>query len=126
MLEDFLFNSYYFAFDREPDENGYNYWKDQLEVEGNLSGKYFLINLMFAEREFADRNLSDEDLIKALYQIVVNRQYDTEGLNYWIYMYGEYLNEFGGDKYEAKKTLVLRMAYEPEFGRLCDEMGIAW
>lgn len=126
LLEDFLFNSYYFAFDREPDENGYNYWKDQLEVEGNLSGKYFLINLMFAEREFADRNLSDEDLIKALYQIVVNRQYDTEGLNYWIYMYGEYLNEFGGDKYEAKKTLVLRMAYEPEFGRLCDEMGIAW
>lgn len=81
---------------------------------------------MFAEREFADRNLSDEDLIKVLYQIVVNRQYDTEGLNYWISVYGEYLEEFGGDKYEAKKTIVLRMAYEPEFGRLCDKMGIAW
>ena len=75
-----------------------------IESAEKLTGK--------AEREFADRNLSDEDLIKALYQIVVNRQYDTEGLNYWIYMYGEYLNEFGGDKYEAKKTLVLRMAYE--------------
>ncbi|WP_242821416.1 DUF4214 domain-containing protein [Candidatus Arthromitus sp. SFB-rat-Yit] len=127
LLEDFLYNSYYFAFDREPDENGYNYWKDQLEEEeSSISGKYFLINLMFAEREFADRNLSDEDLIKVLYQIVVNRQYDTEGLNYWISVYGEYLEEFGGDKYEAKKTIVLRMAYEPEFGRLCDKMGIAW
>ncbi len=43
LLEDFLFNSYYFAFDREPDENGYNYWKDQLEVGEICQGSIFLL-----------------------------------------------------------------------------------
>lgn len=126
LLEEFLHNSYYFAFEREPDEGGYNYWKDILEEKKDITGKFFLINLMFAEREFADRNLGDADLIKVLYQIVVNRQYDEQGLNYWIGVYGEYLNEFNGDKYEAKKKIVLRMAYEPEFQKLCESMDIIW
>lgn len=126
LLEDFLYNSYYFAFDREPDEGGYNYWKYALEEKKDITGKFFLINLMFAEREFADRNLSDEELIKVLYQIVVNREYDEQGLNYWIGVYREYLNEFNGDKYEAKKKIVLRMAYEPEFRNLCERMDIIW
>ncbi len=126
LLEEFLFNSYYFAFEREPDEGGYNYWADELMKKGDITGKFFLINLMFAEREFADRNLSDSDLVKALYQIVVNRQYDEQGLNYWIGAYGEYLQEFNGDKYEAKKKIVLRMAYEPEFRNLCEKMDIIW
>lgn len=126
LLEEFLRNSYFFAFDREPDEGGYNYWKQELEENENMSGKYFLINLMFAEKEFANRNLSDEDLIKVLYQIVVNREYDAQGLSYWIAIYNQYLQKFNGDKYEAKKTVVLRMVYEPEFGRLCEQMGINW
>lgn len=126
LLEDFLYNSYFFAFDREPDEGGYNYWKEQLEARENISGRYFLINLMFAEKEFSDRNLSDEDLIKVLYQIVVNREYDQKGLSYWILIYKQYLVKFNGDKYEAKKTIVTRMSYEPEFERLCKEMGIEW
>lgn len=126
LLEEFLRNSYFFAFDREPDEGGYNYWKLELEENEDMSGKYFLINLMFAEQEFANRNLSDEDLIKALYQIVVNREYDAQGLSYWIAIYKQYLQKFNGDKYEAKKTVVLRMVYEPEFGRLCEQMGINW
>ncbi len=126
LLEEFLRNSYFFAFDREPDEGGYNYWKQELEENENMSGKYFLINLMFAEKEFSNRNLSDEDLIKVLYQIVVNREYDAQGLSYWIAIYNQYLQKFNGDKYEAKKTVVLRMVYEPEFGRLCEQMGINW
>lgn len=126
LLEEFLRNSYFFAFDREPDEGGYNYWKNELTENENITGKYFLINLMFAEKEFADRNLSDQDLVKALYQIVVNREYDSKGLSYWVAIYGQYLEKFNGDKYEAKKTMVLRMVYEPEFQRLCKEMNIKW
>lgn len=126
LLEEFLRNSYFFAFDREPDEGGYNYWKGKLEEKGDITGKYFLINLMFAEKEFSDRNLSDEDLIKVLYQIVVNREYDSKGLSYWIAVYKQYLTKFNGDQYEAKKTIVTRMVYEPEFERLCKQMDIKW
>lgn len=126
LLEEFLRNSYFFAFDREPDEGGYNYWKGKLQEKGDITGRYFLINLMFAEKEFSDRNLSDEDLIKVLYQIVVNREYDSKGLSYWIAVYKQYLSKFDGDKYEAKKTIVTRMVYEPEFERLCKQMDIKW
>lgn len=126
LLEEFLRNSYFFAFDREPDEGGYNYWKGKLQEKGDITGRYFLINLMFAEKEFSDRNLSDEDLIKVLYQIVVNREYDSKGLSYWIAVYKQYLAKFDGDKYEAKKTIVTRMVYEPEFERLCKQMDIKW
>lgn len=126
LLEEFLRNSYFFAFDREPDEGGYNYWKGKLEEKGDITGRYFLINLMFAEKEFSDRNLSDEDLIKVLYQIVVNREYDSKGLSYWIAVYKQYLAKFDGDKYEAKKTIVTRMVHEPEFERLCKQMDIKW
>lgn len=126
LLEEFLRNSYFFAFDREPDEGGYNYWKGKLEEKGDVTGKYFLVNLMFAEKEFSDRNLSDEDLIKVLYQIVVNREYDSKGLSYWIAIYGQYLTKFDGDQYEAKKTIVMRMVHEPEFERLCKQMDIKW
>lgn len=126
LLEEFLRNSYFFAFDREPDEGGYNYWKGKLQEKGDITGRYFLINLMFAEKEFSDRNLSDEDLMKVLYQIVVNREYDSKGLSYWIAVYKQYLAKFDGDKYEAKKTIVTRMVYEPEFERLCKQMDIKW
>ena len=126
LLEDFLYNSYYFAFDRKPDEGGYTYWKQELEDKRVLTGKFFLINLMFAEKEFANRNLSDEELIKTLYQIVVNREYDQKGLSYWMIIYKKYLDNFNGDKFEAKKTIVMRMAYEPEYEQLCKEMGIEW
>lgn len=126
LLEEFLRNSYFFAFDREPDEGGYNYWKGKLDEKGDVTGKYFLVNLMFAEKEFSDRNLSDEELVKALYQIVVNREYDSKGLSYWMVIYNQYLTKFNGDKYEAKKTMVMRMVNEPEFGRLCKQMNIKW
>ncbi len=126
LLEDFLYNSYYFAFDRSPDEGGYTYWKGKLEENGDITGRYFLVNLMFAEKEFADRNLEDDALVKVLYQIVVNRTYDSKGLSYWVAIYKQYLNKFNGDRYEAKKTIVMRMVNEPEFQRLCKKMKIKW
>lgn len=126
LLEEFLRNSYFFAFDREPDEGGYTYWKDELLKKGDITGKYFLVNLMFAEKEFSDRNLGDEDLIKVLYQIVVNREYDSKGLSYWVAIYKQYLSKFNNDQYEAKKTIVLRMVHEPEFQQLCNRMDVNW
>ena len=81
---------------------------------------------MFAEKEFSDRNLDDEDLIKVLYQIVVNREYDSKGLSYWVGVYKQYLVKFDNDQYEAKKTVVLRMVYEPEFQQLCERMNVKW
>lgn len=127
LLEEFLTNIYKFAFERYPDEGGYDYWLNKLLEKKDITGKFVLYNLMFAEREFSDRNLSDEELIKVLYQIVVNRESDEEGLRFWIGEYNNtYLPEANGDSYEAQKKIVTRMLYEPEFRNLCERMGILW
>lgn len=127
LLEEFVTNIYIFAFERYPDESGYSYWLEKLMEKKDITGKYVLYNLMFAEREFSDRNLPDEELIKVLYQIVVNREADQEGLEFWINEYNTvYLPQANGDSYEAQKAIVTRMLYEQEFKNLCEEMGILW
>ncbi|OAT87213.1 DUF4214 domain-containing protein [Candidatus Arthromitus sp. SFB-turkey] len=124
--QDWLSNAYWFAFERFPDEEGYNYWYAHRILPKTLNGEYFLNNLLFAENEFTNRNLQDKELIAALYQIVVNREYDEEGLNFWVGIYNENLQNAQGDKKLAQEVLVDRMAHEPEFGKLCERVGIFW
>lgn len=124
--QDWLSNAYWFAFERFPDEEGYNYWYAHRILPKTLNGEYFLKNLLFAEDEFTNRNLQDKELIAALYQIVVNREYDEEGLNFWVGIYNENLQNAQGDKKLAQEVLVDRMAHEPEFGKLCERVGIFW
>ncbi len=127
LLEGFITNIYKFAFERYPDESGYDYWLNKLLEKKEVTGKFVLYNLMFAEREFSDRNLPDDELIKVLYQIVVNREYDEGGLNFWIGEYNNtYLPQANNDSYEAQKAIVTRMLYEQEFRNLCEKMGILW
>lgn len=126
LAQDWLSNAYWFAFERFPDEEGYNYWYAHRMKPKTLNGEYFLKNLMFAEDEFTNRNLSDNDLIAALYQIVVNREYDQGGLEFWIGIYNENLQNAQGNKKLAQEVLVDRMVHEPEFGKLCDKVGIFW
>lgn len=126
IAQDWISNAYWFAFERFPDEEGYNYWYEHRTLAKTLNGEYFLKNLMFAEDEFTNRNLQDRELIAALYQIVVNREYDEEGLNFWVGIYNENLQNASGNKKLAQEVLVDRMVHEPEFGRLCDKIGIFW
>lgn len=125
LAQDWLSNAYSFAFERFPDEEGYGYWYNRMG-DKKLNGEYFLKNLMFAEDEFTNRNLSDKDLIAALYQIVVNREFDQGGLDFWISIYNENLQNAQGNKKLAQEVLVDRMVHEPEFGKLCDNVGIFW
>lgn len=126
VAQDWLSNAYSFALERFPDEEGYNYWYTSRIKAKTLNGEYFLKNLLFAEDEFTNRNLQDRELIAALYQIVVNREYDEEGLNFWVGIYGENLQNAQGNKKLAQEVLVDRMAHEPEFGKLCERVGIFW
>lgn len=124
--QDWLSNAYKFALDRFPDEGGYKYWYEERIQKKTMSGEYFLMNLLFGEDEFTNRNLGDKDLIAALYQIVVNREYDEEGLNFWIGIYNENLGNAQGNKKLAQEVLVDRMVHEAEFGKLCEKIGIFW
>ena len=70
---------------------------------------------------------STDKLISVLYSIIVNRDPDKEGLDFWINFYNnDALKNSGGDVFLAKKITVDRMINEKEFEKLMTSMGIAY
>ena len=124
-VQEFLSHVYSTAFLRYPDETGYVYWIKRLK-EHSISARDFLINLMFAENEFSDMKYNDEQFITVLYSIIVNREPDKEGLEFWINAYVEVLGHFNFDVYNAKKYIVDRMINEDEFKRLAVRLGLLY
>ncbi len=122
----FLYNVYGRAFLRDPDEVGYDYWINRLNTH-DIGARDFLINLLFAEKEFSELEYTTEKLIEILYSIVVDRDPDAEGLNFWINFYNnEALNNANGDVFNAKKYIVDRMINEEEFMKMVVGMGLKY
>ena len=125
-VQGFLFSVYKKSFLRDPDESGYHYWIGRLK-EKTITSRDFLINLLFAEKEFSEMQYSTNELISVLYSIIVNRDPDEEGLNFWINFYNnDALKNSDGDVFLAKKITVDRMINEKEFEKLMTSMGIAY
>ncbi len=125
-VQEFLFSVYKRSFLRDPDESGYHYWIGRLK-EKTITSRDFLINLLFAEKEFSEMQYSTDKLISVLYSIIVNRDPDKEGLDFWINFYNnDALKNSGGDVFLAKKITVDRMINEKEFEKLMTSMGIAY
>ena len=125
-VQQFLLNVYDRAFLRSPDEGGYKYWMDRLKNK-DISARMFLINLLFAEKEFSEMDYKTDQFITVLYSIIVNREPDTEGLNFWINFYNEdALKNSNNDVFVAKQYIVDRMINEKEFEKLIVGMGLEY
>lgn len=73
---------YMAVFDRTPDNDGFTFWENQMD-----SGMSFetVIDSFLASAEFNAQygNLSNSDFVSTLYQNVLDRQADAEGLQWW-------------------------------------------
>ena len=68
-----------------------------------------LINEFIKLDEFKSRNLSDRQFISEIYQVLFNREADSDGLNYWISLYQK-------DKTSQRMVnIVLNIADNTEF-----------
>lgn len=122
----FLYDVYMRSFLRDPDEVGYKYWIDRL-VEKNISARDFLINLLFAEKEFSEMEYSTDKFISVLYSIIVDRDPDKDGLAFWINFYNkEAIVNSNNDVFAAKKYIVDRMINEKEFEKLVLNLGFEY
>lgn len=79
-----VFRLYQAAFDRTPDKGGLGYWIARYDAGMSLEdiGSQFI-----ASREFAERygsNTSDAVFIDTLYQNILDRPGDAEGVAYWL------------------------------------------
>lgn len=106
-LDEFISDAYTYLLGRDYDYEGFNYWKNQLTSQSK--GAIDLINEFIKLDEFKSRNLSDRQFISEIYQVLFNREADSDGVNYWISLYQK-------DKTSQRMVnIVLNIADNTEF-----------
>ncbi|MCR5719046.1 MAG: DUF4214 domain-containing protein [Lachnospiraceae bacterium] len=109
----FVKRLYLLCLDREADEGGLAFWKEKLlskEYTGAYAGAHF-----FLSDEFTSHNYSDEDYLEHLYNVMMGRESDEGGKQFW----GDLLKSGVGRQYVLQGFIV-----SPEFGRICEDYGI--
>ncbi|MCR5719674.1 MAG: DUF4214 domain-containing protein [Lachnospiraceae bacterium] len=112
-IEKFVTRCYEVAFQREPDEGGFNYWKGEIE-NGKRDGSFVVFNFVFGP-EYKAQNTSNEQFVKDLYTMFMGREPDESGYNYWM---GEL------KKGATRETVFTGFANSKEFYNLCKDCGI--
>ena len=84
-IDIFIRDAYEHILGRQYDQEGFNYWKGQLTSQDK--GAIDLINQFISLDEFKARNLTDQQFIGAMYEVLFNRTADQDGLNYWNSIY---------------------------------------
>lgn len=98
---------------RTPEEEGLEYWLENLRWS-RTSGTTTAYGFFFSD-EFQNMNLSDEDYIETLYEVMMDRASDPSGKAYWL----EFLQ--GG---VGRVAIFNGFAQSTEFGDICTEFGI--
>lgn len=109
----FIVRCYRLCLGREVDQDGLNSWCSQL-LNGANTAKDVAYGFVFSD-EFQSKNLSDEDYIKVLYRVFMDREADRAGLSDWLSMM---------DNGASREDIFNGFADSPEFARLCEEMNL--
>ncbi len=81
-IEAFVSRLYNLCLSRRPDDVGMNDWKGAL-ISREKSGAVVAYGFFFSD-EMKNRNLSDEEFVKLLYRVMMDREYDESGKEYWL------------------------------------------
>lgn len=79
--EEFVQRCYKYILGREADQGGLNDWVKKLT--GGQKSLEQVAKGFFSSNEFANRNLGNEELVKILYRVLLNREADETGLAEW-------------------------------------------
>lgn len=123
-LDSFLINAYNRALSRETqniDEEGYNYWKNGL-LSKNISLSYFIKNLGYVP-EFMDLVKSPQELVTRLYNVLVLRDPEPQGLQFWVNVYNELIAN-GVSHTESVTKILSDMTTSNEFADLAARIGV--
>lgn len=77
----YIVRNYRLCLGREADERGLNDWCDAV-LSGRNTAKEAAYGFVFSQ-EFLKKNLSDEEYIRVLYQVFMDREADGPGLSAW-------------------------------------------
>lgn len=113
-LTEYVGRLYSKALDRHPDDAGMNWWCTNIK-------NYTMTPVAAAESfilspEFEAKNLSNEEYIKVLYRTFMGREYNQDGLNYWL---GRI------NSGESRRTILRSFAGCQEFQNIVAKTGIS-
>lgn len=115
-LNNFLNNVYTIMLNREADEEGKLYWEQKI-LNGETGILNFL-NQMLEQKEFGELKISSQDFINKIYNLLMNREPEEEGFNYWTQRLGD------ESSHEQKLNLINEIAHSQEFMGKVNEYGI--
>lgn len=118
--EDYLYkiveNIYSIIFNREADEEGKYYWINR--VLNEEIGILDLLNQILDQPEFDELNVSNEEFINKNYELLLNREADQEGFDYWVSVLGD------SESKSERLKLINDMAHSEEFMSEINNLGI--
>ena len=79
----FISRLYTKALGRTYDVEGLNYWCDCL-LDGQFTAAEIATTQFFHSQEFRNKNLGDKEYLEVLYRTFLDREYDKEGMEYWL------------------------------------------
>lgn len=120
-VRQFVKDVYTYSLDRVADEEGFAYWEKQL-TNKTTTAESFVKNLL-SEKEFINKYTTTEGRIEGLYQVIVNRKSDSEGLKFWVNRYNELVKQ-GFAQEIALSVVVDEMVNEQEFKNRVSDLGL--
>lgn len=109
-----LVNQFYKGFyEREGDNEGLEYWANQI-LDGKKSVAEILLTFINSD-EFKSKNYNNEEYVKSLYNALFKRNPDSNGLNYWT----SRLNEGN-----SRKFILAENMNSDEFQEALNNIGI--
>jgi len=79
---EFVERMYTMVLGRASEEEGYNYWTSRI-LSGETTGADCAYGF-FESAEYKASGVSDEDYISTLYRVILGRESEPSGLNYWM------------------------------------------
>jgi len=109
----FVSRMYNDALSRDAENDGLNYWVNQL-VEQKIDGAG-LAKGFICSKEFTEKNLNNEEYVKVLYETFFGRSADADGLKHWV-------NALDSGK--PRTEVLAGFVNSKEFTNACDASGI--
>lgn len=113
-LTAFVARMYEKALGRSFDADGLNDWCGRV-INQNWTPYRVATEGFFHSEEFLNKNTTNEEFVKILYRTFLNREYDEEGLNYWLARLG---------KGESRDRIIAGFADSREFADLMAKYGL--
>ena len=110
----FVARCYNLCLGRKADTDGINAWCNQI-LTGANTAKQAAYGFVFSD-EFKGKNLSDEEYVRTLYRVFMDREADGAGLDAW-------LNVLAGG--QSREHVFNGFADSPEFREICAGYGIS-